>query len=178
MHESVTLKDGRAVVIRTAVPEDALGLLALIDSVARERRWLLNTEAWWDVEGQRRWLDSVEGSGGTTLLAEAADGEIVAWADLARPHAALTHHTATLGTGVLDGYRDVGLGRALLGRIAEEAARLGIEKLELTVRARNARAIHVYERLGWRREGLSPRAYKQDGEYDDKVSMGLWLGEE
>ncbi len=178
MKQSVKLKDGRQVTVRTATADDAPGVHALLDSVARERRWLLNTEAYWGVDGQRHWIQAVELGGGTMLIAEAPDGQVVAWADVSRPHAALTHHTATLGTGILEGYRDVGLGRALLSAITDEASRLGIEKLDLTVRGRNERAIHLYESLGWQHEGRSPRAYKQDGEYDDKVMMGLWLGED
>lgn len=176
MEHKVQLKDGRTVVIREARLDDAEAVLQLIDSIARERRWLLNTEAYWGVEGQRQWIRSVQASGGTMLIAQTPQGEIVAWADLSRPYASLTHHTATLGTGVHKNYRGAGLGAALLSQIAEEARRLHLEKLELTVRATNARAIHLYESLGWQREGVSPRAYKQDGEYDDKVYMGLWLG--
>jgi ribosomal protein S18 acetylase RimI-like enzyme len=176
MCRSVTLKDGRGLAIRRATEDDAALLRLLIDSVARERKYLLNTEAYWSVEAQRQWIASVERSGGTTLVAEAPDGEIVAWADLSRPTAALSRHTASLGTGVLGEYRDVGLGRALLTAIAEEARELGIEKLELHVRSTNGRAIHVYESLGWEHEGVSPRAYQQDGVYEDRVQMGLWLG--
>lgn len=176
MQQSVTLKDGREVTIRTATEDDAFGLLLLIDSVARERRYLLNTEAHWGLDGQRQWLRSVERAGGATLVAESEDGEIVGWSDLSRSAAALSHHTATLGAGILDGWRDAGLGRALLTTIAEEARRLGLERLELHVRSTNARAIHLYESLGWRHEGTARRAYKQDGQYEDRIEMGLWLG--
>ncbi len=176
MQRYATLSDGRCVLLRTATEEDAAGVLLLIDAVARERRYLLNTEAHWGVEAQRRWLSSVERSGGTTLIAVAPEGEIVGWADLSRPVADLAHHTATLGTGLLATYRDAGLGRALLSAIAEEARALGLEKLDLTVRSTNSRAIHLYESLGWEHEGVSPRAYKQDGKYEDKLYMGLWLG--
>lgn len=176
MEQTVCLKDDREVLIRRATSDDALGVLRLIDSVARERRWLLNAEAHWGVEGQRRWIGSVQQEGGVMLVAEAPDGEIVAWADVSRPLAALSRHTATLGTGVLASYRGVGLGRALLSLIADEARDLGIEKLELHARSTNAAAIHLYESLGWQHEGLGPKAYHQDGEYEDKVYMGLWLG--
>ena len=174
MELSATLRDGRNVVIRKATPDDAFGVYLLIDSIAGERRWLLNTEAYWGVDGQRHWIRTVE-QGGVMLLAEDTEGAIVAWADLARPHAALSHHTATLGTGVAAGYRGLGLGRALLLATIEEARRLGIEKVDLTVRSPNTVAIRLYESLGWQHEGRSPRAFKQDGRYEDKIYMGLWL---
>lgn len=175
--QRAALRDGREALIRRAGPEDAWGLYLLIDSLARERRWLLNTEAHWGVDGQRQWIVSLERGGGLTLLAEDTEGEVVGWSDLARPNSELAHHTATLGIGVAASYRGVGLGRALLERAVAEARELGVEKLELTVRARNGAAITLYESAGWEREGVSRRAFKQDGEYEDRVHMGLWLGE-
>ncbi|MBA2362513.1 MAG: GNAT family N-acetyltransferase [Chloroflexia bacterium] len=176
MDHSLTLDDGREVTIRTATECDAFGVLVLIDAVARERVYLLNTEAYWGVEGQREWIRALHRTGGTMLVTEAPEGALVAWADLARTNVALTRHTATLGTGVRAGWRDAGLGRALLQEITRAARELGIEKLELHVRSTNARAIHVYESLGWQHEGVGLRAYKQDGMYEDRVQMGLWLG--
>ncbi len=158
--------------------EDAKGLLELIDSIARERRWLLNTEAYWGVEGQRRWIGSVLSSGGTMLVAEGPDGRLVGWADVSRSLAILVHHVGTLGMGVRRDYRGVGLGSALLEAITEEARELGVERLELVVRAGNGAAIGLYERHGWRFEGRSPRAFKLDDEYEDRIQMGLWLGPE
>ncbi len=176
MHRHLTLNDGREVTIRAATENDAFGVLMLIDSVARERLYLLNTEAYWTVEAQREWIRAVHRNGGTMLVAETTKGDLVAWADLARPHAALTRHTATLGTGVHVEWREVGLGRALLQEIANEARSLGIEKLELHVRSTNSRAVHLYGSLGWTHEGVSARSYKQDGAYEDRVQMGLWIG--
>ncbi len=175
MDPRLSLKDGREVTLRAATEDDAFGVLLLIDAVAHERVYLLNTEAYWGVEGQRDWIRAVHRTGGAMLVAEAPEGEVVAWADLARPHALLARHTATLGTGVRADWRDVGLGRALLREITGMAHELGIEKLELHVRSTNARAIHVYESLGWQHEGVGHRSYKQDGVYEDRIQMGLWL---
>ena len=112
------------------------------------------------------------------IVAETPEEDIVGWVDLSRPHAEISRHTATLGTGVLATYRSAGLGRAMLARIAAEARTIGLEKLELTVRSENLIAIRLYESMGWQREGVSRRAFKQDDRYEDRIHMGLWLGSE
>lgn len=174
----VRLRDGRLVTLREAAPDDAAGVLDLIDSVARERRWLLNTEAYWSVAAQRQTLLNVRQSGGVTIVAATEDGRLVGWLDLSRPVTELVRHTATLGVGVLAPYRGAGLGHALMHAAFEAGRARGIEKLELTVRSTNTRAIALYERLGWQHEGRSLRAFKQDGAYEDRLYMGLWIAED
>lgn len=42
----------------------------------------------------------------------------------------------------------------------------------LTVRSDNARAIHLYEKVGFERYGIQPRAFKlKDGTYRDEIIM-------
>lgn len=172
------MRDSNAITIRQATPVDAEGLHALIDSIARERRWLLNYEAFWGIEGQRRWLQETELSRGIAMVAENVEGDIIGWADISRSLTPLVSHVGTLGLGIARSYRGQGIGRNLLVAITDEARKAGIEKLELVVRADNYAAIALYESLGWQHEGRSIRAFKHDGEYVDKVEMGLWIGQE
>lgn len=48
----------------------------------------------------------------------------------------------------------------------------GFEQLELGVYSDNARAIHLYEKFGFERYGIQPRAFKlKDGTYRDEIIM-------
>ena len=68
------------------------------------------------------------------------------------------------------------MGSALIRALIDWARAPGIvTRIELRVYARNARAIHVYEKLGFEREGLRRRAIFQDGEYQDDLLMALLL---
>jgi RimJ/RimL family protein N-acetyltransferase len=60
----------------------------------------------------------------------------------------------------------------------EAARRLGMERIELEVFASNTRAIALYERVGFVREGLKRRVRKIDGRYDDDVLMAVVFDEE
>lgn len=57
----------------------------------------------------------------------------------------------------------------------------GIQRAFLQPRVSNKRALHVYEKVGFRREGVLRRADYTDGEYNDAVMMAAlrdeWLTE-
>ena len=57
---------------------------------------------------------------------------------------------------------------------------LGMHRIELDVEESNARAIHVYEKLGFVREGTRRKSIWRGGQWLDVVEMGLleeeWFG--
>jgi putative acetyltransferase len=73
---------------------------------------------------------------------------------------------------VHDAYAGRGAGTALMAAIVDLADNwLQLRRLELNVYADNARAVALYERFGFEREGLM-RAYAwRNGEYVDSVAM-------
>jgi putative acetyltransferase len=81
-------------------------------------------------------------------------------------------HVGSLGMAVHDAYAGRGAGTALLAAVVSLADDwLNLKRLELGVYADNARAIALYERFGFEREGLQ-RAYAwRNGAYADSISM-------
>lgn len=81
-------------------------------------------------------------------------------------------HVGSIGMAVHDAYTGRGVGRALLAAMIELADNwLNLTRIELTVYADNARAIGLYERFGFAREGLH-RAYAwRAGAYADALAM-------
>jgi putative acetyltransferase len=81
-----------------------------------------------------------------------------------------------LGISVRKDWCDRGVGTALL-RAAIDHARAGgvVKRIELAVFAQNARAIHVYEKLGFRHEGRRRNAVLKNGRYLDDLIMALLL---
>ena len=81
-------------------------------------------------------------------------------------------HAAQFGVAVHDAYAGRGVGTALLTAIIELADNwLNIRRLELSVYADNARAIGLYERFGFEREGFHPAYSFRNGAYVDSISM-------
>jgi RimJ/RimL family protein N-acetyltransferase len=80
-------------------------------------------------------------------------------------------HVADLGLMVARPYRRRGIGAQLMQAAEDWARRAGVRKLELHVFPHNGPAIALYERLGYRREGVRLRHYRRGGELVDVVLM-------
>ena len=60
----------------------------------------------------------------------------------------------------------------MMQEILEIVRQSSFEQLELTVFADNERAIRLYEKAGFVKTGVLPRAYRlKDGSYHDEVQM-------
>jgi len=81
-------------------------------------------------------------------------------------------HVGAIGMAVHDAYAGRGAGSGLMAAVVDLADNwLQLKRLELSVYADNARAIGLYERFGFEREGLS-RAYAwRDGAFADSLAM-------
>ena len=90
-----------------------------------------------------------------------------------RPESA---HNVALGISVAKDWRDRGVGRALMTRGIEWArAADGVSRVELEVFSDNARAIHLYEQMGFVAEGLRRRAFIKDDVEIDSLMMAMLL---
>lgn len=88
-------------------------------------------------------------------------------------HHGRRRHVAVIGMGVADDLSGQGIGTALLRALLDSAdSWLDIHRLELSVFADNARAIRLYERHGFVREGLLRDHAFRNGAYVDVVVMG------
>ena len=81
-------------------------------------------------------------------------------------------HVGDIGMAVHDAYAGRGAGTALMAAAIDLADNwLQLKRLELGVYADNARAIALYERFGFEREGYQ-RAYSwRNGAFTDSISM-------
>lgn len=103
------------------------------------------------------------------------DKQIVGWCDIRRETTPSMAHCGTLGMGVIEGFREQGIGEALIRTTVEHAKVVGIERIELTVIATNQRAYHLYHKLGFTDEGIKRRSVKLRGKYLDRIMMALDL---
>jgi RimJ/RimL family protein N-acetyltransferase len=167
----VTSPAGPGVSIRDATLDDVDRLLELLVAVAGEGRWI-GTEAPVDLEARRRRIaEGVEDPATVSLVAEAGGAPIGQLVLHLAPYG-----VAELGMLVAAGWRGRGVGSALLAEGIEQARKAGAHKLALQVWPHNAAAIALYERFGFRREGLLRRHYRRrSGELWDAVVMGLPL---
>jgi putative acetyltransferase len=122
----------------------------------------------------RRWIEA-RAPGGLSLVG-VLDGRLVASGGLDRGIGRRAH-AARLGMGVHDDCTGRGIGTALLRAVLDAADNwLAIRRIELTVFADNARAIALYERHGFAREGVHRQDAFRAGEYVDSLAMARLRG--
>jgi len=78
--------------------------------------------------------------------------------------------------GVLQAWVGRGIGRSLLEALEGSARSNGLHRLELMVNYNNERAIRLYEKFGFEREGVKRHALRVDGRYIDAFYMAKLIG--
>ena len=180
----VTLKDGRRAAVRPIEIGDAPDLMALQhavhgagEGVVRDVSELAQTVE--DLESEiRAWTEGHHRSGRGVHLVGVIDRRAVGEASAKRMRPARLRHVARIGIEVHPEAHGLGLGRALMeGLIAWARASGEVSRLDLSVFARNTRALRLYESLGFVREGERRRFIRDpDGTEHNDVIMGLLLG--
>ena len=145
------------------------GLQAAIETVARERRYLAAARGF-SVDEIRTFSASLVRDGGIQFVALSAE-RVVGWCDVRRHRFEGFRHGGVLGIGLLQEWRERGVGTALLARTLEAASAAGMTRVELDVFLSNTRAVRLFERAGFVREGVKHRARILDGRVDDLLCM-------
>ncbi|HEV7200753.1 MAG TPA: GNAT family N-acetyltransferase [Candidatus Limnocylindria bacterium] len=169
--------DGRPWILRHAHPEDAEPLAALYAAVRAEGRWLVTPSNAISAPSEAFFIAELIRADETAVVVAEADGTIVGNALVMTDRDVSSRHVGVLSVTVADGWRDVGLGTALVAATQEWVRDRHLTRLALSVFPDNARAIAVYARAGFVREGVRRRQYRQpDGTYRDELLMA-WFPE-
>ena len=143
----------------------------VIDFVAREKRYLAFTEAPPQVQ-MHSFLQGLLEEGGCGFVA-LLEGQLVGWCDIQRASGQARQHVGLLGVGLLPQVRGKGLGRELMEATLAQAWSNGLTRVELTVREDNHGARALYERLGFKHEGIKRKVFLVDGKHYDCHAMAL-----
>ncbi len=168
------MKDGRTVVVRRAIERDAEQLLRNINDVGAEEDWILTEAIPWDPIREREWIRSFDDRISVLYVAE-VDGRLIGQVDAHISTYPKARHVASLGIAIVKGYRELGIGRALMERVLAWMKARGVEKATLEVFSTNERAIALYRKMGFEIEGSRKRQFKIRGQWVDDVYMAKWL---
>ncbi len=143
----------------------------------------LSTRAPMSTVGEQEWFDQLQAEQGRTrwhfVVCLRQTGEAIGTAGLESVD--LLDGNAELGLAIGARARwDQGYGTEVVEVLLDFAfGELRLERVSLTVFGTNERARHIYERIGFSREGVLRRAYYQHGRHIDLVIMGIlreeWL---
>ncbi|GLI54866.1 alanine acetyltransferase [Propionigenium maris DSM 9537] len=84
-------------------------------------------------------------------------------------------HVGEIGIVVAKSHWGRGIGKELIERVILHCRENSIEKIGLKVLDTNSRAVELYERLGFIREGVLIDEVKIEGKYYNYVVMGLFI---
>lgn len=173
--KEVYLKNGQKIILRSLDMFDAEQLLEHMRQTSAETEFMSRypEEITVSVEAQSRFLQMVENDVDNFMLAAYMDGRMVGNAGVTRVRENLKYrHRANFGISLREDVCGLGLGTLMMQEILKIVKRTSFEQLELTVFGDNARAIHLYEKMGFWKVGVLPRAYRlKDGSYHDEVQM-------
>lgn len=183
--------DGRRSImfeIKEGRPEDAEAMLEFTRQAGSETDNLTFGAEGLEItpEQEAAFLESMCDDPRTIFLCAWKDGRLIGTGSLSGMNRRMKHR-AGLAISVLKSEWNKGVGSALMERLIGFAEETGIEIIELQVRCDNERAIHLYEKYGFKRIGTYPAFFKINEEYIDfelmcldlrKTNQQLYLQEE
>src|SRR2546429_6599184 len=167
----VFLKEGRRVSFRPCRPADKEELVSMYASLSQESlRWSMPP---YDRQRIEWWTSNLENR---IILIAQDQNRIVGHLQISIGTSPRFREMGDLFIYLNQAYQNVGLGAALMNQAITLARERRLHRVELTVVADNHRAIRLYEKVGFQREGLKRENYLgEDGKYHDEIIMGILL---
>jgi RimJ/RimL family protein N-acetyltransferase len=149
----------------------------LFAAVRTEGEWLITAPGAVSEPSEAFWISEMIRAAEHLVLVAEADGEVVGNVLVSVDRGVATEHIGVLSITIAEGWRDVGIGTEMVGAAQRWATDRGLRKVSLGVFPENARAIAVYEKRGFVREGLRHGQYRSGDRFRDEVLMA-WFPQE
>lgn len=176
---TVRLQDGREVLLRSPEREDAQAMLDYMRITSGETHFMARypEECTADVQREYDLLNRIIPHPKDFWIVAILSGELVGGCSvMAVNNHIKTRHRSSLGISILQKACDSGLGTAMIEAALRQAKENGFAQIELGVFEDNARALHVYKKLGFQEQGRTLRAFRlKDGTYRDEIQMVKFL---
>lgn len=177
--KEITLKNGLQVILKSATAGDAEAICEHRYRTSGETYFMARypEEGRLNVEKAREGIKSLQEDTQSFLVTAYLDGKIIGDAGVTKLRELMKYrHRAYFGMSILADYCELGLGSAMMETAIAQAKENGFEQMELGVFEDNPRAIHLYEKFGFEKYGVQPRAFKlKDGTYRDELIMVKFL---
>jgi RimJ/RimL family protein N-acetyltransferase len=168
-----TSEKGNEIVIRYPKWEDLDNMLAYINALIDEDTFInlydKHVTRKEEQESFTKWFKNMQERKGCSIVGE-SKGTLIASCGFT----CLTGRSkniAELGITIHKDYRDEGIGTVLMETLIEEARRINVRTLRLNCFENNERALHLYEKVGFKRIGILPEALAYKGTYIGEILM-------
>lgn len=170
------LKDGRKALLRSPQEEDIESTLEYLTVSAGETDYLLRYPeecGKYTAEGEKKLFEQKNASPDEAMIMCIVDGKVVGNCDISFFKGIKTKHRASIGIALIREFWNQGIGTKMLEEIIRIAeSREGVMQIELEFVEGNARARHLYEKMGFRITGIHPNAIRlKDGTLLNNYTM-------
>ncbi len=166
------LKNNKILTIREAVPDDAEEILEVLKKIGGETDNLIidSNGVPLTVEDERKYLENNLKSVTNKTFIGIVDNKIVATSGINGSSRERVKHNVVLGMSILKEYWNLGIGFYIIQNIIAycQMSKV-IRNITLEVRADNAAAIHLYEKVGFIYVGKFKDKMCVNGKYFDNL---------
>ena len=173
-----TLDNGLEIIIREATAEDASSVLDYVQQVCTESDFLTFGPGEFEITEieEKKILKKARETNNQLYMLGLINGTIVTTLSFSGGQRNRIKHCGELGMTVQKHYWGIGIGSLMLDSLIAWAKDTNIiKKINLRVRTDNKRAILLYERKGFVKEGTICKEILIDGKFYDHYWMGLEL---
>lgn len=171
-----TLKSGERAIVRSARTEDAARMHEITLEAMGEGEYHITEadEFPFTVEQGAQWIAQCAASESDLLLVGEVAGVVQGMLNFEVGNRRRTRHAGTVAMSIDSGWRERGLGFALMDALLRWAeGQPQIERVGLTLLSSNTRARGLYEKMGFVEEGRRVKSLKiAPDRYVDEVLMG------
>ena len=170
------LRDGREALLRSPKEEDVESTLEYLVVSAGETDFILRYPEEcekYTPEGEKKLFEQKNESSNEAMIMCVVDGKVVGNCEINFFKGMKTKHRASIGIALISEFWNQGIGTKMFEemiRLAEN--REDVLQIELEFVEGNARARHLYEKMGFRITGVRPKAIRlKDGTLLNEYTM-------
>lgn len=156
--------------IRKAKIEDSKSFLNMLLNLDKETEYMMYEENE-RPKDENRVKGIINSSLEENLLLLVEDRDIIGFLSAQRGIQKRVRHSAYIVVGIRDGYRGKGIGTELFKKLDLWAREKSIKRLELSVMCNNEIGKKLYEKIGFKVEGIKRNSMIVNGKYIDEYCM-------
>jgi RimJ/RimL family protein N-acetyltransferase len=162
-----------SLIYREVIFDDAENLLELNNKLDLESEFRAYEpgERKDSVESYSKYLSEMIESDNSTIIVADIDDRLVGLVEATGGSYNRNKHSAHLVIAVLKEFWGKGIGKNLMGKCIEWAEANEIHRLDLSVFTYNTKAIELYEKMGFEKEGIKKHSFKVNANFVDEYMM-------
>lgn len=168
------LKNGKTLILRTALAKDASQIVKLMKDVIKEGHYTLYEpdEYKSTAKSEAKRITVFKNAPGKIYLVGEIEKEITGFISFDNWNTRRTAHTGLFSVYLKKKWRDLGIGRILVNGLIEWGKNNPVnKKISLAVFSTNKNAIALYKKLGFKQEGRCPADMIINGKNVDSILM-------